>query len=127
VLSAIVAGGYGQTTFDKKVDANGNMIYFDGIAYDHQFGIINAARIIDSASVVHEIIEIDNPLASRALDFDNPYGDTAQFWIDNPDYQSLVLDSRSSGGSWWMAYQQLKDWNSGRTPKFLIPTIGVTP
>lgn len=121
VLNTISAGGFGMTTFDRKKDAKGYTLYYDGIAYDHQYGIVNSARITDAAGVVHEIIEIDNPVASRALDFPNPYGDNEQFWLDNPEFQHLVLDSRSSGGSWWMAYQALLDWNSGRKPALRLP------
>lgn len=124
VLDCVQRGGYAGITMRQQTNAAGLPIEIPGITLNHQYEVVNAARIVDKSGFTHEILRIHNPWSAGSVDYKSPlYDEDSPFWIDNksPSNDKLYSQAKGHAGDFWVGFTELANLRGTSSYSFKIP------
>lgn len=80
-----------------------------GLVGSHDYGVMDAFRLIDADNNKHELVLMCNPWGTVAADYKSSYADDSPFWDAHPEALSYLQKSRPDGGCFWMPWADLKN------------------
>ncbi|MGL5059445.1 MAG: C2 family cysteine protease, partial [Microcoleus sp.] len=109
ILKVFELGGHGNGGIWKIKDAAGvEKPLPPGLVGAHDYGVLDAFRLVDADGNKHELVLLCNPWGTSSADYRSSYADDSPFWDNHPEVLKYVQESRPDGGCFWMSWTELK-------------------
>lgn len=110
ILRVFELGGHGNGGIWAIKDAAGVQKPMPtGLVSCHDYGVLDAFRIVDADGNKHELVLLCNPWGAGAADYRSSYSDDSPFWDAHPEALQHIQESRPNGGCFWMPWADLKN------------------